>query len=72
MDGGAGVHAHGGGGGYMTGPPMVGPVHPEYQLMPAVASSVVGWSDGGSAMVPALGHPAETWGQAYGEHVYYA
>ncbi|RCV39641.1 hypothetical protein SETIT_8G239900v2 [Setaria italica] len=72
MDGGAGAHAHGGGGGYMTGPPMVGPVHPEYQLMPAVASPVAGWSDGGSAMVPALGHPAETWGPAYGEHVYYA
>lgn len=73
MDGGAGAHAHGGGGGgYMTGPPMVGPVHPEYQLMPAVASPVAVWSDGGSAMVPALGHPAETWGPAYGEHVYYA
>lgn len=74
MNGGGGVQAHGrgGGGGYLTGPPMVGPVqHPEYQLVPAAVPLATGWTDGDSTMVPAVGHPAETWGAAYGDHLYY-
>ncbi|CAN6373664.1 unnamed protein product [Urochloa humidicola] len=66
MDGGAGAQAHGGAAGYVAGP-MVGAVqHPDYQLMPAVASPVAAWTNAGTAMV-ATGHPAE----AYGEQVYY-
>ncbi|CAN6382119.1 unnamed protein product [Urochloa humidicola] len=69
MDGGAGAQAHSGTAGYMAGL-MVGAVHPDYQLMPAVVSPVAAWTDG-SAMVPA-GHPAQAWGGAYGENAYYA
>ncbi|CAO1940170.1 unnamed protein product [Urochloa humidicola] len=69
MDGGAGTQAHGGTAGYVAGP-MVGAVHPDYQLMPAVLSPVAAWTDG-STMVPA-GHPAQAWGATYGEHVYYS